>query len=250
MSFFTVEDSSSEKKAKGKTVFLVVGFLLLILGVASISGGGVILFLNLGTDSEGYALSNVYRVDSSAYAFILEIGSLRIVTPYAQLANQIFGSEAVAQAKWVVYSVNSSRELFVGYAKAADVKTYVNRMEIEYPYPYFEWSAHQYYANINIPSTAVSRAGFGGPARSPSMESFWLTSAHSNESAVYFSPIWGSQEDNRCLVIMNLDGSKGVEADIRLGFKVPILGWLPYLLIPLGIGLCLCGLFLYRKRKR
>jgi hypothetical protein len=48
---------------------------------------------------------------------------------------------------------------------------------------------------------------------------------------------------------MDLDGSKGVEADIQLGFKVPILGWLAYLLIPLGVLMCICGIFLVKRRK-
>jgi hypothetical protein len=49
---------------------------------------------------------------------------------------------------------------------------------------------------------------------------------------------------------MNADGSSNVDADIQLGFKVPLFGWLPYLLLALSIIMLVVGWFLFRYRKR
>jgi hypothetical protein len=49
---------------------------------------------------------------------------------------------------------------------------------------------------------------------------------------------------------MNADGSSNVQATLQLGFAVPILGWLPYLFIPLGAVLCLGGVLMFRRRRK
>jgi len=54
----------------------------------------------------------------------------------------------------------------------------------------------------------------------------------------------------KMIVLMNADGSKEVNADLQLGFKVPILTWLPYILIPLGIVLSISGFALLSKRRK
>jgi hypothetical protein len=51
------------------------------------------------------------------------------------------------------------------------------------------------------------------------------------------------------LVVMNADNSSDVQATLQFGFSVPILDWLPYLLVPSGVVLCLGGWFLLRRRK-
>ena len=78
-------------------------------------GGTAILVLNRGTDKYGYSLSDVYKVETSTYAFALWVNPLRIPS-YLSWMN----SKNIAQTKWVVKAVNSSKEIFIGWAKAAD----------------------------------------------------------------------------------------------------------------------------------
>jgi hypothetical protein len=58
-----------------------------------------------------------------------------------------------------------------------------------------------------------------------------------------------STAGNKYLIITNLDGSKSVTSDIYLGFKIPVFRWLPYVLIPLGIIIFVCGILLIKKIK-
>lgn len=234
-----------EKKGikKGKIILLVGIVILLILGISSIVSGTVIVVLNRGTDKDGYSLSDVYKVETSTHAFALWVNPLRIPF-YLSWMNP----EDIAQTKWVVKAVNSSKEIFVGWAKAADGDNYLNGFQYE-TLPSWHWSTWPYHASMDIPSTAIYNEG--APSKSPTQEAFWIESAHSsNSSTLNWDPNWPSQAGRKILVVMNADGSNNVEADLQLGFKVPIFSWLPYLLIPLGIVMCLGGIFLIRRRKR
>lgn len=185
---------------------------------------------------------------TSTYAFEMEIGPLKIVTFYARLAQILFGTENTVQAKWVIKPINSSKELFAGFSKALDGKNYVEKMETEGPYPYWEWHG-PYNPAIEITETSIFGKGLGGPIKSPILESFWLKTAQSSEILnIYYNPVWSSNAGNNYLVITNLDGTKGLEANIYLGFKIPLFSWLPYLFIPVGILVCVAGVFLMRNR--
>jgi len=148
--------------------------------------------------------------------------------------------------EYIVRSTDPSKELFVGYARASDAGPYLGQ-GIMYETPIdWHWEAEQYYASIEIPSTNITN--IAAPPRPPQEETFWLTSAHSNCTAkIYYLPL----DDMYTLFIMNQDGSKNVQAELQIGFKVQIFTWLPYLLIPLGLILLLGGAYLIlRNRKR
>lgn len=234
-----------EKKGikKGKIILLIGIVLLVLFGVSSILSGTVILILNRGTDKDGYSLSDVYKVETSTYAFALWVSPLRIPS-YLSWMNP----DDIAQTKWVVNAVNPSKELFIGWAKAADGENYLNGFQFETP-PSWHWSTTPYHPRMDIPSTVIHNEG--APSKPPTQENFWLKSAHSsNSSTINWDPTWSPQTDKNILIIMNADGSGNVEADLQLGFKVPIFSWLPYLLIPLGVLMCIGGIFLIRLRKR
>jgi hypothetical protein len=206
-------------------------------------GGTTILVFNRGTDKDGYSLSDVYRVETSAYAFALWVNPLRI-SSYLSWMNP----EDIAQTKWVVKAVNSSKEIFIGWANATDGENYLNGFQYETP-PSWDWSTSPYHASMDIPTTMIYNGG--APSRSPTQEAFWIGSAHSSDSSTLnWDPNWPSKAGRNILILMNADGSSNIAADLQLGFKVPIFGWLPYLLIPLGIVICLGGIFLIRRRKR
>ena len=239
----SAETAITEKgRRKGRIILLIVCILLLILGVSALLGGLAILVLNLGTDEDGFALSNVYEVRSSACAFALWVAPAKIPSYLSWL-----GTENIVETKWVVEPVDSSKELFVGWTKEADGEGYVNSFRFETP-PSWNWFLWPYSPEINVPSSAVH--GTGAPSRSPAEEAFWLASDTSSALVeLPWSPVWDLEEGRNILIIMNSDGSSDVEADVQLAFKVPIFGWLPYLLILVGAVLVLVVVFLFRRKK-
>ena len=244
--------STGERKQINKGVialFVIIGIILIILGVIPIIGGAAILLANRGRDSESYHLSNVYQMKTSTYAFGMEMAPLRIESFYGRLSQSLFGTENTVQAKWVITPVNSTKELFAGFTSADAGKNYVSKMETEGPYPYWNWDG-PYSPKIEITTTQIFGLGSGGPTKSPALENFWAEAVQSSGTVnLYFNPAWDSASGNNYLVITNLDGSKGVAADIYLGFKIPVFSWLPYVLLPVGIIIFVGGILLVRKKR-
>ena len=197
---------------------------------------------NAGTDPDGYTQSNVYEVRSSTYAYALWVGSSQYPSYLKWMS-----AKDIGQCIWTVESINS-KELFVGWANATDGEDYLfNKFRFETP-PIWNWYINAYYAEIEIPAGIPYYEG--APARPPAEETFWLESVQSNDTAkIVWDAFWEPDTDRKILIIMNSDGSSGVEADLQLGFKAPILGWLQFVLIPVGVIMCLAGIFVFRRKK-
>lgn len=229
------------RSRKKKILFLTVGLLLLVLGIMAISGGAAILYYNAGTDSEGYAMSVVHEVRSSANAYVLW------VAPWQGSSFSWVGESNIGACKWVASSVDGGPEVLMGWAWASDGAAYISNFRYETPDQVWNWYTEAYYAEIDVPSTKL--VGQGVPSRVPSAETFWIDSAATSGTAtIHWDPTWDKTAGMKMIILMNADGSSGVNVDLQLGFKVPILTWLPYVLIPLGILMCVGGGLLSRRR--
>lgn len=227
-----------------RIIITVLGVLLLVLGVSSIICGGAILFFNQGTDEGGFALSNTYEVRSSTNAFVLWVAPLQLPS-YLRWMNH----EDIVETKWIVEASNPDEELFAGWTREDDGQYYLWGFTYETPLSW-NWRIAPYSAEIEIPQTAIY--GEGVPERPPSEETFWLYSAHSEDTlTLIWDPVWDREQMGRnILIVMNLDGLSNVEADIQLGFRVPIFSWLHFLLLSLGVVLSISGILLIRRRKQ
>ncbi len=153
------------------------------------------------------------------------------------------GPENIAQIKYVVQNLNPTKELFIGYATAAQSEPYRKSFQCEIPTDW-RWIAEPYYAEIIIATTAID--GEGPPASVPETQTFWRTTAQSSGTATMkYLP----QHEQYIWFIMNSDGSAGVSADIQIGFKSPILTILPLVFLPLGIILLIAGVYLVMQKR-
>jgi len=235
--------NSTDRKSR-KIPLLIVSILLFVLGIAAIAGGAIVLYYNGGTDAEGYAISPVHEVRSTANAYVLWVAPMKSGSTFSWL-----GEDNIAATKWIIKAAGSGKQVFAGWAKAATVESYLNQLKYETPDKGWHWYIEPYYAEIEVPSTKIVNQG--ASTHAPADESYWLDSVVTSDSAtIYWDPSWQQSEGMNIIIIMNADGSSGVNADLQLGFQVPILTWLPYLLIPLGILMCVGGYLLFRRRKK
>ena len=240
--------SLGEKTGRKSVLKLVAGILVALIGIASLATGVTMLYLNSRTDSEGYSLSNSITVRTNTHAYWLRIGSIEFITPYSRLGVQLFGVDQVARTKWVIKAADPNKELFVGWASASTATDYLNTMETEGPYPYWDWLTGPFYAKLDIKTTKIF-TGLSGPTRSPAQEAIWINSVHfKDQGTIYWDPYWVGMSNDKYLVIMNLDGASGVQVDIMLGIKTPLLGWLQYVLVVVGALLCLAALLILKRR--
>jgi uncharacterized membrane protein len=230
-------DSPTPPKPKTTKKLLLLAGTLVIVGFLLLSAGITIFIYNQDTDSEGYTYSNIYHVNTSAYAFTLYMNEYKISTW------GFLGAANVAEMKFVVKTTNPTKELFIGYATTAASEPYRLSFQCELP-TYWHWWAEPYYSEIYINTTTIE--GVGAPAQLPQTQTFWLTSAHSNTTAeMTYLPL----HEQYIWFIMNLDGTKNITADIQIAFKSPILTVLPFILLPLGLILVIGGVYpLIRKK--
>jgi len=99
------------------------------------------------------------------------------------------------------------------------------------PWSILHWITRPFGTEIVIPSTANKNQGT--PSTPPVDGSFWIKSTTSNATTtLYWDTRWDSDTGNNILILRNTVDSPGVITDLEIGFKVNILGWLPYLLVP------------------
>jgi len=225
-------------KQKTRKKRLILAVILLVIGFLIVAAGASLLYYNqVDTDSEGYAYSNIYHVNTQAYAFTAYMNEFQAST-WAWL-----GMDTIAQIKYIARNLNPGKELFIGYATTAQSDSYRKSFQCEIP-TNWHWIAEPYYAEINITTTVVD--GAGAPAALPQTQTFWVTTAQSSDTAVMS---YVPQHEQHVWFIMNSDGSSNITADIQIGFKSPILTILPMIFLPLGILLLVGGALLLRKKK-
>jgi hypothetical protein len=230
----TVETPKKPKTSKKR---LILAGTLLVIGFFILSAGASILYYNQDTDNEGYVYSNIYHVNTTAYAFTLYMNEYKMST-WGWL-----GPDNIAQIKYIVTNQNPAKELFTGYATTAHSEPYRKSFQCEIP-TYWHWIVEPYYAEIYINTTVIN--GTGKPATLPQTQTFWLASAQSSDTAVM---TYLPQHEQHIWFIMNSDGSQNITADIQIGFKSPILTILPLIFLPVGIIILIAGVLLLRKKK-
>jgi hypothetical protein len=245
--FLSSENTSVQKNGAARIIVLIGCIILLLVGIVFTLGGAALLAYNMGTDVDGYTQSSVYEARSDGYAFALWVASSNFPSYINWMSPKDIG-----QAMWTVEPVDSSKELFVGWAEAVDGQNYLDTgIRFSTP-PVWHWSVAPYYAEIEIPPSLTYNQN--EPTRRPAEETFWIETAQSTGTSkirwdAYWKPLENRTENRKILIIMNADGSRNVEADIQLGFKVPIFGWLPLVLIPAGVIFCLIAIFVIRRKK-
>lgn len=100
---------ASVPPAGRRTARRIAGVVMLIIGITSLVSGAVIGFLNIArTDSEGYTMSDTYKMRTTTCAYYLAVLPSR-------------DSDSTALAKWVVTSTAAGKDLFIGWGWFSDV---------------------------------------------------------------------------------------------------------------------------------
>jgi hypothetical protein len=185
---------------------IVAGAVAGLIGFALLVGGGVLLWGDSHKGGDGYLSSAKHHFAANSYAIVS--GDMDI------------NSDA---PKWLVrdhlgkirVKATSQKPLFVGVAPTRDVDAYLAR------------TAHASIQNLEFWPFSVDYDRHGGSNRplAPAEQGFWAASAHGGGTQTM---TWKVRHGNWSIVVMNADGSRGVDAGISAGADVPFLssvGW-------------------------
>jgi hypothetical protein len=191
----------------GRIALIVTGSLAALLAAGSLAGAVWVDKAN--TDSAGYVVTDDHRVQTVTHAFASD--SLDVDTDFDWFIN---GGPKLR------VSAESDKPLFIGIARTADVDRYLAGVE------YDEVTDFE----VDPFKLATERhAGTDYPA-APNGETIWAASVH---GAGPQTLEWDEQ-GQWSVVVMNEDGSSGVDAQLSFGAHVPHFAWI-------GIGAAIAG---------
>ena len=198
---------------------LIAGSLVGLLAVGLVIAGGVLLWGNSKEDDAGYVSTGTHRLHTSTYAISTE--NIDLDAPGWLVNHDRFGHIRIEA------NSRSIKPVFVGIAPTRDVSRYLAN------------TAHSAVTDIDYGPfrsfhvTYRVHDGNRHPA-APIQQRFWAAAADGTGAQAV---TWKVRDGNWSIVVMNADGSAGVNAGIRAAANVAFLapaGW-----VSLGGGLVL-----------
>ncbi len=203
----------------GKIVLLVFGAIILLIALALITGGGALVWLDQAhTDSQGFITTNTIQLERPSYAITTKPAEINLESGW------FGGGHHIATIKVQASSQSPSKQIFIGIANEADMQTYLSGVDYDEIRDFRVNPFRVYYTN---------HPGNLAPA-APTSQTFWVVSAYGTGTQTLQ---WQLQTGNWVLVLMNADGSAGVDVSGSIGVKAPGIFWI-------GIGLLIGGIVL------
>jgi len=208
-------ENQASSRSKGKIALLVGGILLALVALAVAAGGGTAVWADTTQkDSHGYISTAKHDYRSASRAITTK--SIHLGT---NIPEWLIGKIRIETA-----STESSRPVFVGIARKQDVDAYLAGVD-HAVVDHLDWDPFRV--------SYVRHPGTKSPAK-PAAQHFWAASAQGTGTA---SLTWETHSGTWSVVVMNADGSPGVEAEASVGASVPYALWI-------GIGLLVGGALL------
>jgi uncharacterized protein DUF4389 len=204
--------------AAGAVTALIAGVLLLLPAAGLGVGGGTLLALDNARDSSGYVTSPIFHLSSSTAAITAENLTITDADQWARSLGDVGGLRVTATSL-------TGRPIFVGVASQTAVD---------------EWlagKAHDELTGLTDGTARYNRAaGTLQTVSNPAGQSFWLATATGTAPA---GLQWNLADGSYAVVVVNADGSPGVNADVRGAAQVPHLAGLGGTMLGVGIALVL-----------
>jgi hypothetical protein len=194
-----------------RTGRLIGGGVLATVGAVLALGGGGILALG-GSDGE---FSSGHRdVSSGSSALVSEVASINGTADVTDALGH-------PRVKIAADSTNSDRNVFVGVGRKADVDRYLAGAQIDRV------------TDFEVDPWSLDKTRVEGTAKPkpPATQSFWVAKSSGSSAAID----WKVRDGDYRVVVMNADGSRGVETMSEFSVQVPHLGSVAIAMLVVGL---------------
>jgi uncharacterized membrane protein len=204
----------------GRIILLIFGIIGILISIGLLVGGGAILWLDYtAKDSDGFYTTKTIQIEKDSFAVVTGSANIDIEADWGWGWQWDLGNLATFKVEGS--SNDPSNQLFIGIARESDLNAYLSGVE------------HDEIVRLHIYPDSIDYQHHSGSVvpRAPTLQTFWTSSAFGAETQSFE---WELEPGSHSLVLMNSDGSAGIDIDIELGVKVP---WL----LGVGIGLLAGG---------
>jgi hypothetical protein len=199
----------AKPRSGGRIASIVAGVVAAVLAIGFIAAGALLLWGESKKDDQGYLSTGKDRYAASTYALASDNLDVDL-----DGAGWIMDRDDLGKVRLAVES-SAGKPVFVGIARTSDVSDYLRG------------TSYTSVTDVDYsPFHASYRDGDHGGNRRPALpadQGFWAASAHGSGTQTV---AWDLEDGDWSIVVMNADGSPGVDADISAGAKVPFLGTL------------------------
>src|SRR5215208_3947158 len=219
----------------GKSIALVVtGALASLLAAGILSIGALALWGDSQKDSDGYLSTDTHRFEAGTHALATENLDLDLSD-----ADWLAESDDLGKVRVQVDSAGD-KPVFVGIARTSDVDDYLSGVSYT-----TLTDVHSSAFDGDFDADYDDHAGAQRPV-SPTKTQIWSASEHGSGKQTLN---WEIEDGDWSVVVMNADGSTGIDADISTGASVPFLdelGWTAVgsgsFVLVLGVALLVMGI--------
>ena len=211
----------ARRPSGGRVAAIIASGLVALMSLGFLAAGGLLLWGDSKKDDNGYISTGTDRYSTQTHAIASENLDLDFDGLESAIDEGTFGKLRVAADS------NGGKPVFVGIARTADVTRYLSG------------TSHDIVTDVDyspFDADYSTHPGTGVPA-APGEQRFWAASA---EGDGIQAVEWEVEDGDWSVVVMNADGSAGVDAGIKAGASIGWLdeaGW-----ISLGTGLALVAL--------
>jgi hypothetical protein len=196
--------SSPRRFSGGRVTAVIVGSLLALVSLGCFVAGGVALWANGQKDDDGYLSTRTERFHAGTAALRTENLDVDLGGTATVLDSDVYGKVRLRATP------RADKDLFVGIARTSDVTHYLRG------------TAHTRVTDLDYHPFHADYATTGGAQRAtaPATQRIWAAQAHGRGAQTL---TWDVTDGDWSVVVMNADGSPGVDADVRAGANVPFL---------------------------
>ena len=201
---------SPPRHTGGRTAAIVVTTVLAALSLATFAAGAVALWGDSQRDDQGYFSTATHRYTASTSALTTEE-----IDVHGDVPNWVAGDDDIYGDLRLRVAAGDGGPVFAGIARTADVERYLADA------PYTEVTDVD---TDPFEAAYADHAGAGRPA-DPAGEDIWVAST---QGAGQQTLDWEIRDGRWSVVVMNPDGSRGIDADVSAGVNIGILepiGW-------------------------
>jgi hypothetical protein len=213
----------------GSIVALIFGGFILLIALGLIAGGGVLIWSQTAiTDRDGYMITSPVPLTVGSYAIVQNSVNVQIDNGFGTPMNQNIVSIKIAATS------NNGKPIFVGIVPQQSAQTYFNGVNIDRITSY-NWVPGRMMGS-GVPSYQTIPGG--SPPTPPTSQVIWVAQASGNGTQTV---TWTPTSGDYWVVIMNADGTKGINADVQVGARVTILSWIGWGLLIGGVLVAMVG---------
>jgi len=205
----------ARRRSAGRIATIVAGGVAAVLAIGMIAAGALALWGDSKTDDQGYLSTGKDRYAASTYA--LATDNLDIDLDGAGWVMD--RDDDLGDVRLAVES-SAGKPVFVGIARTSDVTDYLSGTS---------------YTSVTDVDYSPFHASYrdrdhGGDSRPalPADQDFWAASSQGPGTQTV---AWDLEDGDWSIVVMNADGSRGIDTDISAGAKVAFLGTVGWVLL-------------------